>query len=295
MSGSEEPLPQDSTFAMLNREAARLSGVAQEPRKSGRARFATAVCVVLVLAIAILGFLVSVPTTSAVVVPYLSTSTGEVAVTTASLQPHLVTVPTAEESTATNASVIAYVHYVSTTAQVLTVSRTTLYCNESVYSRTYLPSGAEVQVTWNATGKVDAYVFDSAQFEWYLRTEQITSSTVNETGKASGSMRFRTQLSDSYFFLLLNPPSGPTCLGAGTIWVSSPGGPAAYSYPVTSYTTELASYTTTILLNSTETRTTTVALTSTSTKEVLYTLTSTSTAQCAVNLWAWLLGTRACQ
>jgi len=268
--------------------------VAEEPKAPRKGRYATVAAVVIVAVLVLLGFLVGIPTASTVGTPYVSTSASLVGVPSATAELFSVVVPTQVVHPFTNATVVASVREVSTTAQVLTVSRTTLYCNESVYSRTFLPAGAEVQVTWNATGKVDAYVFVSAQFESYLGTERIASSTVNKTGEADGSLRFRTQYSDSYFFLLLNPPAGPSCLGAGTIWVSSPGGPAAYTYPVTSYTTEQASYTTTILLNATQTRTTTVTLTSTSTREVPYTLTSTSTAQCTPSLWAWIFGTRAC-
>jgi hypothetical protein len=268
--------------------------VAEEPKKSRRARYAAAACVAVVLAIAILGFLVAIPTSSAIGVPYLSTSTSEVAVSSTSTEPYVVSVPTTVGYSATNASVIAYVYHVTTTAQVLTLSRTTLYCNQSVYARTYLYAGAEVQVSWNATGKVNVYVFNSTQFTSYLGSEQITSSTVNQTGEASGVLRFRAASSDSYFFFILNPPVARSCLGTGTIWVSSPGGPAVYALPVTSYTTEYTTYTATTQVTVSHTYTSTIALTRTSTELIPVTLTSTSTTACAPSLWAWLLGSKSC-
>ncbi|HME18624.1 MAG TPA: hypothetical protein VKF15_02675 [Nitrososphaerales archaeon] len=268
--------------------------MAEEPKKSRRARYVAAACVVLVLAIVVLGFLVSVPTTSAVTVPYRWTSTSEVAVASTSTEPYLVGVSTTVGYTATNASVIEYVHQVMTTAHVLTISRTTLYCNQSVYAANPLVAGADVQVTWNATGKVDVYVFNSTQFDSYLGSEQITSSTVNQTGEASGVLRFRASSTGSYFFFILDPPVGRSCLGAGTIWVSAPGGPAIYSLPVTSYTTEYTTYTAASQQEITQTYTSTFALTSTSTELIPVTLTSTSTTSCAPSFWAWIFGPKSC-
>jgi hypothetical protein len=250
--------------------------------------------VAVVLAIAILGFLASVPTTSAVLVPYLSTSSSEVMAPTTSTEPYTVVVPTTAEYAATNGSVIAYVYNVTTTAQVLTISRTTLYCNQSVYAETNLAAGANVEVAWNATGKVNVYVFDRAQFDSYLGSEQITSSTVNQTGEASGVLHFHAAKTDGYFFFILNPPVERSCLGQGTIWVNAPGGPAIYAIPMTSYTTEYTTYTVTTHATVSQVFTLTIALTRTSTELIPVTLTSTSTIACAPSFWSWLFGQKGC-
>jgi len=292
--GPEESAGAKPGFIKLNRETGPSSGVAEEQKTSRRGSYLAVAIVVALLLLAILGFLVKVPTASEVGIPYVSTSVSETPVPLTSAEKYPTVVPTTTAYSFSNATVIVNIHEVSTTAQVLTVSRTTLYCNQSVYTRTYLPAGAYVRVLWNATGKVDAYVFDSAQFEYYQGSGQITSTTANETGEANGSMGFQTKSSDSYFFLLLDPPVGGSCLGTGTIWVSSPGGPADYVLTFTSYTTEFGTYTTTVQTNATETRTTTVTVTSMSTELVPYTLTSTSTTECALSFWSWLLGTRSC-
>jgi len=283
---------------MLNFRHVQSCGVSAPGRDAHGGRRAGIACALVVVAVAVGGFLVTVPNTSMVGVPYQSTSVRTAATTATTVEPYLVGVPTTVGYPSTSASEVSSVSQETTTSQVLVVSRTSLYCNQSVYSRSLLAAGSEVEVTFNATGRVDVYIFDSSQFESYLagihEVEKLGPSTANLNGKASGELGFYVPSDDSYFLFILNPPVGGSCEGIAAVGVNSANGSAVYLAAVTSYGTEVVTYTATTEFVTVLTSSTTLTSAGTSTELVRYTLTSTSTTTCAPSFWAWLLGPTGC-
>ena len=261
-------------------------------------RYLSIACAFAVTAVALGGFLVAVPRTSTVEIPYQSTSVRTAAVTATTISPYLVGVPTAVEYAATSVSTVSSISQVTTTAEVLVVSHTSLYCNQSVYSRSLLAAGSEVEVTFNATGKVNVYGFDSSQFDSYLggvrEEEKLGPSTANLNGEASGKLDFSVPSEDSYFLFVLNAPLGGSCEGIVPVGVDFATGSAVYQVPVTSYSTEVVTYTATSEYVTVLATSTTVTSEGTTTELIQNTLTSTSTTTCAPSFWAWLLGPKGC-
>jgi len=261
-------------------------------------RGAKTACALAVVAVVALGFLVTVPRTSTSGVPYRSASVLTSAATETTVSPYLVGVPTTVGLPSTSLSEVTTVSQATTTSEVLTISRTSLYCNQSVYTRSLLAPGSAVEVAFNATGKVDVYVFDSSQFDSYLggvrEAEKLGPSTANLNGEASGELAFYAQSEDSYFLLVLNAPLGGSCGGVPTVNLNSAGGSAVFQVPVTSYSMEAVTYTATSEFVVVLTTSTTMTSEATSTETVQTTLTSTSTTTCNPAFWAWLLGPQGC-
>jgi hypothetical protein len=247
-----------------------------------------------VLAIIIAGFVVSVPISALVNVPYKSVSTGYSPTTSTSVGQFLVsasiTVPYVTRST----TVVAVTQTHSTSSSAFGISPVTLGCNEYAHSSTTLTVGEDVQISWSASDTIDVYVFISTEYQSYVNSGTTSPNVWGESSApASGSLSFHVSGSDTYYLMMHNPHNGVNCFAAENLAIYSATG-LVYPAPSVSYITQTVTYITSGQTVITQTVTTTVTSVSTSTKYITFTLTSASPTSCASYFWNWLFGTKNC-
>lgn len=226
------------------------TGVSHTGRNAGL------VSVVVVAVIVAAGFVVMVPVSSVAQVPVAVVNTVETTFVTSSVTQ----VPVSQSGTATSAlwdesDISLQPNYYDSYSATLTV-------------------GTDAQVSWQASGTVNVYVFTSAQYNAY-RTSGTTSPDVASASSSSDSLTFHISGTDTYYLVIENPNGGFLGIGATNVGYTSSG---SETYPTTSttYITQTVTYTTS------------------SPTVVTTTSTSTTTKTCSYNFWAWLTGSHSC-
>lgn len=282
--------------------------------------FAAVAAVVIVAAVLVGGFIVNVQSSTVTYPLVPATSTTENTFSTSSL---FGVASTTEQTFATS----TVVDVVSTSEQTFATSSTTSVpvtqsttATQDVFDEsdislkaTYYDSysvsfsvGTDVQVSWQASEKVNIYFFNSAEFSAYA-SSGTTSPNIASDSASSGTLDFVIAGNDTYYMVVENPNDGILGLGASNVGYTTTG---TETYPTTSTTyitqtvtydtstpTAVTSTSTVIYTTSTPTvvTSTTTAIYTTSTPSVVtYTTTSTSTVTCSHGFWYWLFGANSC-
>jgi len=247
-----------------------------------------------VLVIIVAGFVVSVPISAIVNVPYKSVSTGYSPTTSTSVEQYLVGVSITMPYVTSSTAVVAVTQTNSTSSSAFGISQVTLGCNEYAHASTTLTVGEDVQISWSASDTVDVYVFTSTEYQSYVNSGTTSPNVWGEnSAPASGSLGFHVSGSGRYYLMMHNPHNGVNCFAAVNLAIYSATG-LIHQAPSVSYITQTATYITSSPTVITQTVTMTVTGVSLSTKYITFTLTSASTTSCAPYFWNWLFGTKNC-
>lgn len=204
------------------------------------------------------GFLVMVPVNTVAEVPVAVVRTIE----TTFLASSITQVPVSQSTTAT--------------ASIWNENDISLKPNYYDYYAVPLSVGTDVEVSWEASGTLNVYVFTSAQYSTYSSSSGgTTSPNVASASAASSSLTFHISGTDTYYLVLENPNNGFFGLGSSNVGYTTSGS-ETYPTTTTTYITQTVTYTTS----------TPTAVTSTST--------STTTKTCSYDFWSWLSGSRSC-
>lgn len=251
--------------------------------------------VVIVLVIIVAGFVVSVPITAGVNVPYKSISTGYSPITSSAVEPFLVSVTITVPYATSSTGVVAVTQMHTTSSPAFGISQVTLGCNEYAHSQMTLTAGQDVQISWSASDTVDVYVFTSTEYQGYV-SSGTTSPNVwgQDVAPASGSLSFHVLGSGTYYLMMHNPHNGVSCFAAESLAIYSASGLAYSQAPSVSYVTQTVPYIASTQTVITQTLSVTMVRVSTSAEYVTFALTSASTTSCASNFWNWLFGSKSC-
>jgi hypothetical protein len=187
----------------------------------------------------------------------------------------------------------------STNEQVLDIGQLILKPNYYEYSSNYLNVGSDVQVSWTTDNHVDAYVFNSAEYNSYAASGTTSPNIASQTNTGSGTLAFQVLIADTYYFVLHNPNTGFLGFLTENDTVSASGS-ATFQTETTVYVAQTNTYiaSTTLYTTLTSTSTSTTVLTQTtqsiSTQYVTQTGESTTTDSCSYSILTYLLGSNKC-
>jgi hypothetical protein len=119
--------------------------------------------------------------------------------------------------------------------EIYNVSSILIACNHWVQQAISISAGSDAKVLFSASGILNLYVFDRAQYSAYVSSNGLTTSpnVAQITQSSNGTAEFVAPATDSYYLVIKNPP-GPTGCQEG----SSVGLYSAQGYVVTEHTTE---------------------------------------------------------
>ena len=138
------------------------------------------------------------------------------------------------------------------------------------FSSSELNAGSSVKISWNASGQVDVFFFNSAQM-LYFSSYGIPGGNLGSNNGINGTMNLLIQAHDTYSFVVANANDSPQSL----VEYSS-NGIEGQTVAGLTYSTQTTTY-----LTSSQSLITSMS-------------NETTTTTCSHYFWTWLFGDRSC-
>jgi hypothetical protein len=77
--------------------------------------------------------------------------------------------------------------------------------NQNAFSDMSLQNGANVEIVWNATGKIDVFFFNSSQFSQFQSSGTTSPNVLSSSSNDSGEMKACGLPQGDYYIVIRNP------------------------------------------------------------------------------------------
>jgi len=252
--------------------------------QSHSGRNAGIVSALVIAVIIIVGFFVNLPVATAHLVGQTDTSTSY---STAVISYPAVYTQTVIYTTSSTREGLFTVETTDATP-VWDESDVSLYPLYYVSYSAYFGVGTDVRISWRASGTVNVYVFNWAEYVAYTSSGS-TSQNIASDAAAGGTIEFGSSVSGAYYLVIENPNNGLYGAGSSNI-VCSTSGSETFLMTTVTYIAQVVAQTT----SSQTLVTRTLSTTSIGTQYIPRTITSTTTHSCSFYFWAYLTGPRTC-